>query len=177
MSAVRFTGARLFRVLCVIAAVALLPVLTLTGCTNCSPRPTTSVPGTVVADNASVQSGKLLLAAHEFRDIYYPTPYAGNPQLDVPGHWGNCQVVTQSPTHFRVMNHSDSELQVDWKASGTKAAIVRGPDLGTPQIQQATVIAPAQPAAAPASATLPPPPSRSNSGGLPTEPVPVTSPK
>jgi hypothetical protein len=141
------------------------------GCaTSTAPRSTATA--TAAADPVAVQSGKLLVPAHAFQDVYYASPYAGNPHLDVPDHWGRCQVVMQTPTRFRVVNLSGSDLEVDWKASGAKAP-PQAPVLGSPQIQSAA--APAAPSPIrPVAASSAPAPAE---GSLPPAPVPVTAPR
>jgi hypothetical protein len=128
----------------------------------------------------AVQSGKLLLAPKASRDVYYGIPYAGNPTLTVPTHWGDAEVVMQTPTHFRVLNHSNSDMTVDWKASGLKVPPISQPILGAPVVQRPAPAATVQPvaASAPAAASPPPPASpRSLDDGLPAEPVPVAAPR
>lgn len=143
-----------------IARLARFGLVTMTiGCmTPAAPR---SAPEVAAADGQSLQAGKVLVPAHTFQDVYYSAPFVGAPSLDVPDHWGRCVVVMQTPTRFRVLNSSGSDLSVEWKARGTKAT-VQPPALGTPQIQ-------------PAAASVPSP--QPAADGLPAEPVPVTAPR
>jgi hypothetical protein len=159
-------------------AIWVLPTVA-TGCTSSPPHA-----AAVANPDVSVQSGKLLVAPHTFRDVYYGIPYAGNPTLNVPDHWGNAVVVTQTPTHFRVLNSSGSDLMVDWKASGLKAPPVSEAVLGAPVVQRPAPAATLQPVAASAPVTAPAPaaspapaPQRSLDDGLPAEPVPVAAPR
>jgi hypothetical protein len=141
---------------------------------GCTPLPARSTaPASTLVDATVGQSGKLLVGPHAFQDVYYTTPFAGQPKLDVPDHWGSCMVVIQTPTHFRVLNSSGSDAVVEWKASGAKAAPMATPVLGTPQIQPAALVQPPAPAVAAPPASLP----QSPGAGLPAEPVPVTAPR
>ena len=124
---------------------------------------------TVVSDapataGVAVDTGKLVVGPHAFQDVYYNVPFAAAPKLEVPDHWGKCQVVMETPTRFRVLNHTGSDLEVDWKAVGAKAAPAPLPVLGPPQAREI-----AAPVAAPAT-----PPANSPGAGLPAEPVPVS---
>jgi hypothetical protein len=162
---------RLLPVICMAPAVA-------SGCVTSSAPHRSEVANPDVA----VQSGKLSLAPHTNRDVYYVTPYAAPPDLAVPSHWGNAVVVIQTPTHFRVTNVSDSDLTVDWKASGLKAPLLSQPVLGAPVVQRPTPAATVQPVAAsqPAAAAAPQEPRgspQSPGDGLPAEPVPVAAPR
>jgi hypothetical protein len=173
----------------VLPTICLLPVAVAAGCKTASAPPQGSQ---VVSADVAAQSGKLLVAPHTFRDVYYGTPYAAPPTLEVPDHWGNCMVVTQTPTHFRVLNSSNSDLLVDWKASGVKAPPASQAVLGAPQIQRPIQAAGVQPVAASVPAPPPQYPSapaapqpavavpaatQSPGGGLPAEPVPVADPR
>ena len=149
--------------------VAVMP----SGCVTSSKPHATEV---VSADVAS-QSGNLLLAPHTNRDVYYGTPYAATPTLDVPSHWGHAVVVIQTPTHFRVANVSNSDLTVEWKANGLKAPPVSQAALGASQIQRPIQAPAVQPVAAsmpaappyPSAPAAPPqnPTPRSPGDGLP----------
>jgi hypothetical protein len=174
----RVNLARFIKVRRVIQTVASLFGAMILGCaTSSATRHGDS--GTVVSDNTSVESGKLLLAAHAFSDVYYSPSFAATPALDVPDHWGNCKVVISTPTHFRVFNQSDSQMMVEWKANGLKA-----PPPQVPALAAAPIQAPIRPVVA-QSPSLPPiqapvpaaaaPPAASPAPGLPAEPVPVTS--
>jgi hypothetical protein len=126
----------------------------------------TSTPGIA---GATVDTGHLVIAAHAFQDVYYGTPFVATPNLDVPDHWGRCQVVMQTPTRFRVLNNTGSDLEIDWKASGTKgapaslAAVPQPRELARPT---------AAPAVQPANAAIQPVSAQGE--GLPAEPVPVS---
>jgi hypothetical protein len=163
-------------------AICLLPVAISSGCKT----PTYQAqPAVAAADPTTVQTGKMLVAPHTSPDVYYATPFAGLPSLQVPDHWGNCIVVTQTPTHFRVLNSSNSDQTIEWKASGPKAPPVQQAAIGLPRVQPpATVPAGAiQPVAAsvpaPPPQYAPPPPAAAQSpgAGLPAEPVPVAAPR
>jgi hypothetical protein len=131
-----------------------------------------------VADATIVQSGKVVVMSHRWMDVYYTTPYAADPNLEISDHWGNCMVVIKSPTRFRVLNNSGSDLTVDWKARGIKAPPATTAVLGPPQSQPvATISAPPSsqaitPVAAPPATAQP-----ASIGGLPAEPVPVAAPR
>ena len=69
-----FRSARRAFTVRVLPAVCLLPVAVASGCMTPSAPPH----GAEVANaDVAVQSGKLLLAPHTFRDVYYGIPYAG----------------------------------------------------------------------------------------------------
>jgi hypothetical protein len=172
-------------------ACALLAAGTITGCSSTNSRPAVVATSTPVVDNTVVQTGKIIIQPRTPQDVYFPTPFAGTPKLDVPDHWGTCTVVKADSTHFRVLNYSDSPKEVTWKASGVKGVAM--PVLGTP-IQQASATVPTPPATPPspqpyaatqppayatappaAAPTVSPPPALG--GGLPSEPVPVAAPR
>jgi hypothetical protein len=140
------------------------------GCMTPSTPPRTAVTENTAPDNTSVQSGKILVGPHQFPDVYYNPPFAAPPVLEITDHWGSCKIVIPTATHFRVLNSSNSDLVVEWKAHGPKAVPVVAPALGPPQGR------PTPPALSPAPAVAAPPaPPTPPVGGLPSEPVPVTS--
>jgi hypothetical protein len=154
----------------VVAVIICLPLTILSfGCMSSS-SPTrvvaTITPGVA---GATVDTGHLVIGAHAFQDVYYGAPFVATPKLDVPDHWGRCQVVMQTPTRFRVLNNTGSDLEIDWKATGTKgapaslAAVPQTRELARPT---------AAPAIQPASATIQPVSAQGD--GLPAEPVPVS---
>ena len=172
--ALRFSVARFLQ-----STSLLVPAVTI-GCMTPSHPPRPAVVESASADVEAAQSGKVVVAAHTFLDVYYPIPYATKPTLVVPDHWGNCVVVIQTPTRFRVLNNSGSELTAEWKARGPKAP-VQPAVLLQPQVRT-----PAPTAYPPTPASYQPPPSpaaprvaapQSPGDGLPTEPVPITAPQ
>jgi hypothetical protein len=165
-------GRALMRMLPVAGAILLSAAI---GCSTTPPRQAVAVAPPAEALNA--ESGKVLVAAHTFQDVYYGAPFAAPPKLEVPDHWGNCQVVMQTPGRFRVLNTSGSAMEVTWKAVGPKAP--PAPVLGMPQPQPIVRTTPA-PAVQPVAASVPQPapapaarPASSPGDGLPAEPVPV----
>jgi hypothetical protein len=141
------------------------------GCTTTSSPKAGVGTNVTAAPAANVESGKLMVARNSFQDVTYSSPFASPPKLDVPSHWGNCQVVIQTPTRFRVLNTSDSDMEVTWKAVGSPASPASVPTLGSPQMQPVVRSTPAPVVQPVAAAVAQPQPSPA--GGLPAEPVPV----
>jgi hypothetical protein len=158
------------RILRGLPSIAFLATVITAGCMSSSRAVVSDAPATAAV---SVDSGKLVVSPHAFQDVYYHVPFAAAPKLEVPDHWGKCQVVMQTETRFRVLNHTGSDLEVEWKAMGTKATPAPLPVLGPPQtreIARSTAAPATTPAVQPASL----PAANSPGDGLPAEPVPVS---
>jgi hypothetical protein len=118
-----------------------------------------------------VQSGKVVVPARSFQDVYYDVPYATIPKLEISDTWSRCVLATQSPTRFRVSNSSHSDVTVEWKARGIKAPPAPPPVVRAPQLRSPSPAPiPAPPSIQPASASVPAP-----ENGLPPAPVPITA--
>ena len=74
-------------------------------------------------DTSGRQTGKLFVAPGQEAVVYYPTPYASPPNLELDDSrvQKSCQIVEQRPDGFRVRNMSATPIDVGWQARGVKA--------------------------------------------------------
>jgi hypothetical protein len=85
------------------------------------------------SDGTLKQSGSAKVPGDGELDVYFPTPYTSNPNLETGDDFDHCVVVQQYPDHFRVKNSSALAEDVKWTARGVRA-VASAPANPPPQL-------------------------------------------
>jgi hypothetical protein len=91
------------------------------------------------------QEGEISLAGGEERDVFYPIPFASNPNLELSSSFNQCVIAEQKEDHFRVQNKSWHDMEARWHAKGIRIGLLPVPPQPQPTLQLTPPQLPAQP--------------------------------